>query len=64
MERAVQLDQRTAAPPFRGVEPSGRSNSSNRRAKSKKRLIFAIFLFERRSAAGGVVKNSDRGALD
>jgi len=55
MERAVQLDQRTAAPPFRGVEPSGRSNSSNRRAKSKKRLIFAIFLFERRSAAGGVV---------
>ena len=28
--------------PFIGVEPSGRDNSSNRRANSKKRLNFAI----------------------
>jgi len=34
----MQLDQRTAAPPLRGVEPSGRGYCSNRRAKWNNRL--------------------------
>ena len=47
--------------PFVGVEPSGRDNSSNGRANSKKRQISASFLRRRRkSDRAHCVKFSDR----
>jgi hypothetical protein len=55
----VQLDQRTAAPPLHGVEPSGRDKSSNHRAKLKKWLFSEVFFRARIAKQNARVKISD-----
>ena len=58
-EGAEQLDQRTAAPPLRGVEPSGRHYCSNGRANLKKWRISAISSEPLGGGAERCVKNPD-----